>query len=152
MRREQALKQSISILTVLCALSLALRAGAQTPSAVSATSPTSVTSAREPASDPEHVRDLLTRGTEALSANRNQEARSLLTEAFRLRRSYDVAAALGQSELELGKHRDAAEHFEYAIREFPPGESRKLLKQLEDAFATAKAHVTTLHVSVNQPG
>lgn len=97
------------------------------------------------------MRDLLTRGTEALSANRNEEARSLLSEAYRLRRSYDVAAALGQAELELGKHRDAAEHLEFSIREFPPGESRKLLKQLQDALVTAKAHVATLRISVNQP-
>lgn len=140
------MKRSISIFAALGALSLAAPAAAQTAQIAPATP------AQKPGSDPERVRDLLTRGTEALSANRHEEARSLLSEAFRLKRSYDVAAALGQSELELGKYRDSAEHFEYAIREFPPGESRKLLKQLESGFATSKARVAALHISVNQAG
>ncbi|MGC4091496.1 MAG: PEGA domain-containing protein [Polyangiaceae bacterium] len=134
------MRQSISVLAALGALSLAAPAAAQTSPAPAASN------------DPERVRDLLTRGTEALSANRPEEARSLLSEAYGLRRSYDVAAALGQAELELGKHRDAAEHLDFSIREFPPGESRKLLKQLEDAFASARSRVATLRVSVNQPG
>ena len=147
------MKQSVMIL-IVSALSFAAPAAAQTPPSKAPASPATEppTSTTRNNADPEHVRDLLTRGTEALSANRNDEARTLLAEAYRLRRSYDVAAALGQAELELGHHRDAAEHLDFAIREFPPGESRKLLKQLEDAFAGAKAHVATLRVSVNQPG
>lgn len=149
MSREQLFQQSIRVLIGVSALAFASPAAAEPPNAKPSEAKRS--SPHAPG-DPEHVRDLLTRGTEALSANRNEEARSLLAEAYRLRRSYDVAAALGQAELELGYHRDAAEHLDFAIREFPPGESRKLLKQLEGAFATAKARVATLRVSVNQPG
>lgn len=138
-----------SFLAMVAALSLAPVANAQNSAPAAAHTGSG---AAEPAADPEYVRDLLTRGTEALSASRNEEARSLLSQAYRLRRSYDVAAALGQAELELGRHRDASEHLEFAIREFPPGESRKLLKQLQDAFATAKSRVATLRILVNQPG
>ena len=148
-RRRRAFTRT-SFLATLAAFSFALNANAENSQAPA--SGTRAPSGAEPAADPEYVRDLLTRGTEALSANRNEEARSLLAQAFRLRRSYDVAAALGQAELELGKQRDAAEHLEFAIREFPPGESRKLLKQLEEAFSNAKAHVAALRIVVNQPG
>lgn len=153
MSREQRVKPSVLVL-IVSALSFAAPAAAQTAPAKVSPTPVTEQSASPPRSnaDPEHVRDLLTRGTEALSANRNEEARSLLAEAYRLRRSYDVAAALGQAEIELAHYRDAAEHLDFAIREFPPGESRKLLKQLQDAFAGAKSHVATLRVSVNQPG
>jgi tetratricopeptide (TPR) repeat protein len=100
-------------------------------------------------SEANHVRDLLVRGTAALSADKPEEARTLLAEAYSIRRSYDVAAALGQAELELGRYRDAAEHLDYCLREFPPSESQKLLSLVQGGLATAKAKVATARISVN---
>src|SRR5688572_17441641 len=42
--------------------------------------------------------------------------------AWQLKKSFDIAANLGQVELKLAKHRDAAEHLAYALDHFPARE------------------------------
>src|SRR4029078_1788111 len=81
---------------------------------------------REPDSqtvDRAHARELLQQGIAAIESGSFESARQTLLEAWKLQRSYDVAGALGQAELELKRNRDAAEHLDYSIRDFPPSES-----------------------------
>jgi hypothetical protein len=100
----------------------------------------------------QRCRDLFTQGFEAINASQFERARQILTEAMSDCPSYDVAGALGQAELELKRYRDAAEHLDYAITHFPPGESRELLARTKEGLERAKKHVATLRVAVNQPG
>src|SRR5688500_3293923 len=100
----------------------------------------------------QRCRELFTQGFEAINASEFERARQLLTAALSDCPSYDVAGALGQAELELKRYRDAAEHFDYAISTFPPGESRELLAKTKEGLERAKKHVATLRVAVNQPG
>jgi tetratricopeptide (TPR) repeat protein len=97
-------------------------------------------------------RELLRQGIAELEAERFESARSLFAQAFELRQTYDVAALLGQAELELARYRDAAEHLDYALRNFPPSESASLHAKLKTGLDTAKKHVSSLSVVVDQPG
>jgi hypothetical protein len=85
----------------------------------------------------------------AMDAEDYERAAQLLTEAWNARRSYDVASVLGQVELELERYRDAAEHLDYALRDYAPGASRDVLKKIEDGFATASAKVSALRITVS---
>ncbi len=100
----------------------------------------------------QRCRDLFTKGFEAINASRFDAAREVLSEAFRDCPSYDVAGALGQAELELGRYRDAAEHLDYAVSTFPPGESRELLAKTKEGLERAKRYVGTVRVVVSHPG
>jgi len=81
--------------------------------------------------DETRVRSLYRKAAAAFGAGKYEDAQVLLLEAWHLRRSYDVAAALGQAELELKRYRDAAEHLQYAVKNFAPVKSEKNLDTFE---------------------
>jgi tetratricopeptide (TPR) repeat protein len=72
--------------------------------------------------------------------------------AWALQRSYDIAGNLGGLELKLGKHRDAAEHFAFALEDFPPTGDPAQRKAVEKKLAEALQEVGRLHVQVSVPG
>ncbi len=100
----------------------------------------------------DRARSLFKQGLEALASRKYEVARSSLLEAFKLSPSYDVAGALGQAELELGRHRDAAEHLELSLREFPPSESLQVRKRVSSGLELAKKRVGGLRLSVVPDG
>jgi tetratricopeptide (TPR) repeat protein len=100
--------------------------------------------------EPNEVRDLIVQANRAMDENQLESARALFLKAWGLKRSYDVAAGLGQAELELGRFRDAAEHLEYCLREFPPTENRELEKEIRAGFERAKEHVGVLALTVDR--
>jgi len=75
----------------------------------------------------------------------------LLLEAWGIRHTYDVAAALGQAELELKMYRDAAEHLDFAVQTFAPMESEGLLDGTKNDLRTAKSEVVEARIRVNEP-
>lgn len=102
--------------------------------------------------DSERARELFGQAVTAIDAKDFQKARQLLTEALALMESFDIAGALGQAELELGLYRDAAQHFRYSLRQFPPSESRKLKQKVEEGLAEAQRYVGTLEVEATPAG
>jgi hypothetical protein len=80
------------------------------------------------------------------------EAEALYLEAWRLKKTYDVACNFGAVELDLGKPRDAAEYLAFALREFPAGEKAAAREQIKTRLALARAEVGALRVRVNVPG
>ncbi|MFZ5892539.1 MAG: hypothetical protein ACOY0T_15880 [Myxococcota bacterium] len=102
--------------------------------------------------DANEVRELIAQANRAMNENQFESARALFLKAWSLRRSYDVAAGLGQAELELGRFRDAAEHLDYCLREFPPTENRDLEKEIRAGFERAKGHVAVLSLTVDRTG
>src|SRR4051812_35204786 len=56
-------------------------------------------------------------GVKAAEQGDTARAYTLLVKAWSLKRHFQVAANLGLTELDLGKHRDAAEHLAYFLRE-----------------------------------
>lgn len=100
----------------------------------------------------ERVRELFRQGADAFDKKEFSRARSLWLEAWSLRQTYDVATALGQVELELGLPREAAQHLDFALRNFPPQLSANALERLRKMFARAASEVGALDVQVARAG
>ncbi|HET7544055.1 MAG TPA: PEGA domain-containing protein [Polyangiaceae bacterium] len=66
--------------------------------------------------------------------------------------TYDVALSLGQAEFRQNKYRDAAEHLEYAIANYPPREKTDTLERAKKFLSLAAKQVGTLHITVDQKG
>ena len=69
--------------------------------------------------------------------------------AWDLQKSFDVAGNLGNVEMLIGQHRDAAEHLSYALSTFPLGGTPEKKKFLQDRLAEAKKQIGTLRITVN---
>ena len=124
------------------------RASAETPA-----SPAAAPGAPAESQDEnEAARRHFLEGEAAFNANKPEEARALFLKAWGIRRTYDVASGLGQTELALGLVRDAAEHLDFAIRNYPPQLSRDGLRHIQEGFARAQRQVATLHMKVNRVG
>jgi hypothetical protein len=107
--------------------------------------------AAAPAADENvQARTLFRQGAAAMKDGKYTEARKSLLEAWSLRRSYDVAAVLGQAELELKLYRDAAEHLDFALNNLAPRESAETLEKIKSGLQSAKQQVAELRVSVNE--
>ena len=91
---------------------------------------------------------LFDKGLAAYKEGKPEEALVSYQAAWKLRKTQDLATVLGQVEMLLGKHRDAAEHLAYALRYFPVSGKKELRATMEKALADAKAKVTEARVSV----
>lgn len=97
------------------------------------------------------ARDLFRQGAAAMKDGKYADARKALQQAWDIRRSYDVAATLGQVELELKAFRDAAEHLDFALKNLAPRESVETMDNIKSGLHTAKQHVAEVRLSVNEP-
>lgn len=97
--------------------------------------------------------DLFRQGRDAVQKKDWARARDLLVKSWALKKSFDTAALLGQSELKLEKYRDAAEHLDFALRNFPNLEpTADARKRIEDAAKSARAKVFALTVTASVAG
>ena len=69
--------------------------------------------------------------------------------AWQLEKSFDIAANLGQAELQLHLYRDAAEHFRYALDHFPPSGDAHKKQRLQKTFEKVRAKVGALDLHVD---
>ncbi len=76
---------------------------------------------------------------------------SFLT-AWKIQKSYDVAANLGVVEDELGKATDAAFYFTYALKSFPASGSSQKRDWLEARVKEARAKVASVTLDINIAG
>jgi hypothetical protein len=95
---------------------------------------------------------LFARAGAAFNAGKNDEALSLLMQAWERKRTYDIAGNLGIVELKLGRVRDAAEHLAFALKNFPPTEAEKVRAGLREKFEQARREVAAVIVQVNVQG
>jgi len=96
--------------------------------------------------------ELFDKGTALYKQSRWVEAEAAFQQAWDLRKSFDLAANLGDCELEIGQNREAAEHLAYAVREFPLSGKPALRERLQQRSAQARALVGALKVRVNVQG
>jgi tetratricopeptide (TPR) repeat protein len=97
---------------------------------------------------------------EVLFRNANQlytdkkwvEAEAGFLAAWALNPTYDVAANLGHAQYRLGKYRDAAEHFAFALRNWPLIGKPEPRKLAETRLAELRTLVASLNVQVNVAG
>src|ERR1700761_3265086 len=80
--------------------------------------------------DSERANLLFKKGKIAFNAGKYTDALRIYSEAWSLKKSPDIAANLAQTESELGKHRDAAEHFAYALAHLLPSSTDEQKKAL----------------------
>jgi tetratricopeptide (TPR) repeat protein len=90
-------------------------------------------------------------GTALYKASRFAEARAEFLQAWNARHSYDIAANLGDCEVEVGQFKDAAEHLAYALKELPISAKEGVRQRLQTRFGLARAEVSTVRVHVTPP-
>jgi tetratricopeptide (TPR) repeat protein len=100
------------------------------------------------AADSERANVLFKKGKVAYNDGKYTDALRLYDEAWRLKQSPDIAANLAQTEAELGKHRDAAEHFAFALAHLLPSSTDEQKKALAEGLEIEKKEVGTLHVTL----
>jgi hypothetical protein len=104
--------------------------------------------AQSNSADSDRANLLFRKGKAAFNDNKYQDALRIYSEAWRLKQSPDIAANLAQTESELGKHRDAAEHYAFALAHLLPSTTDEQKKALADGLAVEKKEVGTLHLTL----
>jgi hypothetical protein len=97
-------------------------------------------------------RALFDQGNKLYDQNKLAEAEAVYLEAWRLKKSFDVAGNLGGLEAELKKWRAAAGFLSFALREFPAGGKPGLRDQLLKKLGEVQKQVGTLRITVDRPG
>lgn len=133
-------RRSIASLPVLAAL-LGAPAGTSAQPA-----PAAPASAADPADA------AFRQGNALYKQQRYAEAKAAFEQAFKLKRSHDIAANLGFAELKLGLQRDAAEHLAFAVKNWPPTGKAENRESALHWLGIAKGAVMTLKVTVNVDG
>ncbi|AUX34668.1 MULTISPECIES: hypothetical protein [Sorangium] len=88
-------------------------------------------------------------GVAAAREGRWPEAYAAYLEAWTLKQHFQIAANLAQAELKLGKHRDAAEHIAFFLRE-AEGVSERDRARARRMLDEAKAKIATLTLIVSR--
>ena len=115
----------------------------------------SPSAAPPPAAEPDLLirqREAFARGNDLYDHNKYPEAEVDYLEAWKLKKTYDVAGNLGLLEADMNKPRAAAEYLAYALREFPAGGAPAKRDKLLKRFNEMKQRVGTLRVAVSKPG
>jgi hypothetical protein len=97
-------------------------------------------------------RQLFDQGNKLYDQGKLAEAEAVYLEAWKLKKSFDVAGNLGGLEADLKKWRQAAEFLSFAIREFPAGGKPGLRDALLKRLGEVRAQVGALRITVNRPG
>lgn len=90
-------------------------------------------------------------GQDALNRLAWNEAEPPLLKAWSLSKSFDVAAALGEAKLELGKFREAAEYLSFGLRSALPSTRARARVRLKDMLDKAKNKLATVKLSAGDP-
>jgi PEGA domain len=108
--------------------------------------------AQTSASETQRVTELFKSGKAAFAKGDMAEAERLFAEAFTIRKSSDIAANLGQSQLEQQKFRVAAEHFQWALANLLPSATDAQRKAVETGLARSRAEVAILRLDIKPEG
>ncbi|HEX9621699.1 MAG TPA: PEGA domain-containing protein [Polyangiaceae bacterium] len=91
-------------------------------------------------------------GLKAMVEKNWPQAHRIFSELWAEQQTYDVAVSLGQAELHLERHREAAEHVDWGLRHLPPREKPGVVQGARDILDRAKQHVTVVRVTVEPEG
>jgi hypothetical protein len=97
-------------------------------------------------------RQIFDQANKLYDAQKYPEAEAAYLEAWKLKRSFDVAGNLGNLEADMKKWRPAAEYLAYALREFPAGGKPDVRDKLLKRLAEVEKEVGKLLISVNRTG
>ena len=127
----RALSRGLTVASLLGVMSLAGKASAQANAA-----------------DSERANLLFKKGKVAFNDGKYADALRIYAEAWRLKQSPDIAANLAQTESELGKHRDAAEHYAFALAHLLPSSTDEQKSALAEGLSAEKKETGSLHVTL----
>jgi len=96
--------------------------------------------------------DLFKRGKDYYKDGKLKEAYGSYRAAWDLKKSYDLAANLGNAELLLGLKRDAAEHYAYCLRTFAATGGKDRREAAQKKFDEARKEVGALSIKVSPGG
>ncbi|XXX77804.1 PEGA domain-containing protein [Sorangium sp. So ce134] len=133
---------------LLCSLGLAI---ALVAPASSAQTDAGARGATETEALTDKARQLYDEGLAALNRSRWAEAHASFLAAWRIKQHYQIASNLGVAELRLGKHRDAAEHLSWYLRE-APAERTAQRQRAEVLLKEALAKVAAITVQTTPEG
>jgi tetratricopeptide (TPR) repeat protein len=109
-----------------------------------------------PAPDPnnpaEVAKALYNEGVDLSIQKSYPQAEAKFLQAWALQKSYDVAANLGEVEMQLDKPAEAALYFTYALANFPASGKTEKRTWIEGRLKEARSKVAAVTVSVNVPG
>lgn len=91
------------------------------------------------------ARDLFVEGVEAYKKSKWADAYTFFSAAWSLKKHWQIAANLGDCEMQIGRNKEAAEHLLYYAREAPPEKKA----EAEAFLKKAQAKVGTVTVKVN---
>lgn len=92
------------------------------------------------------AQDQFDKGNAAFEAEKYEEALAAYQAAWKLTKSHDLAFMMGRAEMELGKLKEAAEHFTYALAHFPLTGDQELRENVETSLAQVKTKVGTVKI------
>lgn len=92
------------------------------------------------------AQDQFDKGNTAFEAEKYQDALDAYKAAWKLTKTHDLAYMMGRCETELGKDRDAAEHFSYALAHYPLTGEPELRENLETALAQVKKGLAVVRI------
>jgi hypothetical protein len=92
------------------------------------------------------------RGNDLYRAEKLVEAEQAYEAAWAMKKAHDIAANLGYTEDYLGKHREAATHLAWAVKNWPPTGKADKRDYTVKRFAEVRQKVGALRVSVSRPG
>lgn len=95
--------------------------------------------------------DLFAKGNAAFEVEKYEEALTSYQAAWKLAKSYELAAIMGQAEMRLGKYRDAAEHFAYSLEHFAADGDAELKKNTETSLVEVKKELATVRLKTTTP-
>lgn len=104
------------------------------------------------AADAKKAQQLFEEGSKLAEKEKWAEAEAKFLAAWSLHPAVDIAVSLGQTQARLKKHRDAAEHLEYAIRNWSTVTKRDVRDRAVVRLAEMKKEIGTLVVKVNVAG
>jgi hypothetical protein len=96
--------------------------------------------------------DFFAKGKAAFAAQRFEEAYKAFQEAWARKKTFDTAGNLAQVDLKLGKLRDAAEHLQYAVKNFPLSGDQKPKAVMQKHLEETRSKLHTLTLDIKVPG
>lgn len=108
--------------------------------------------AKPTAAELDRAADLFKKAKALHGNGKLDQARDLYTQAWTLHRSPDIAANLAACELALNKYRDAADHFDFALKHLLAGTTQDQKARLTEGFEKAKREIAAVRLDVQPAG
>lgn len=110
------------------------------------------TSSEPDAADVKRAEELFRKGGEHYAAKRYAEAEAAYLEAWSIKKTFDIASNLGHTEVQLGKLKEAARHFQYALRNWPFSGKAEPRELAEKRYLEVRGKVGSIRVRVSVRG